>query len=266
MVIGQEKICRKIQMSTLDTFPRTLMLVGEKGAGKHMLCTYACAYLGLPSEDITEELTLEKIEEITQRVEPYMYIIRVNDISVKEENTILKFLEEPTKNSFIMLLADTENGILQTILNRCTIWHLQHYTKEVLMTFTTHSADLRILDIARTPGMVLKMNSHPFGEMLDLANKIVNKIGGATLPNTLSLTNKMAFKNEKDKYDIDLFVEILLSAVSVKCRTVTDAKIYSAYELTSRLSKAMHTPNVDKKALFDSYLVKLREIMRGSIV
>jgi hypothetical protein len=266
MVTGQEKISRKIISSTLDTFPRTLMLVGEKGSGKHTLCAYACAYLGLPSEDITDNLTLEKIEEITQRVEPYMYIIRINDISVKEENTILKFLEEPTKNAFIMLLADTENGVLQTILNRCSIWHLQHYTKEVLKTFTTSNDDSRVLDIARTPGMVLKMCSHPFGEMLDLANKIIDKIGGATLPNTLSLTNKMAFKNEKDKYDIDLFVYILSSTISVRCRTMTDNRIYSAYELTSRLSKGMNTPNVDKKALFDSYLIRLREIMRGSIV
>lgn len=266
MVIGQEKISRKIQTSTLDTFPRTLMLVGEKGSGKHMLCAYACAYLGLGSEDITDELTLEKIEEITQRVEPCMYIIRVNDISVKEENTILKFLEEPTKNAFIVLIADTEDGILQTILNRCSIWHLQHYTKDVLRTFTTSNDDPRVLDIARTPGMVLQMCSHPFGEMLDLANKIVDKIAGATLPNTLSLTNKMAFKNEKDKYDIDLFVYTLLSAIANKYKSSLDTKLYYAYELTSNLSKSISVPNVDKKVLFDGYLVKLREIMRGSIV
>ena len=266
MVIGQEKISKKIQQSTLDTFPRALMLVGEKGAGKHMLCAYACAYLGITSEDITDELSLEKIEEITQRVEPFMYIIRINDVSVKEENLILKFLEEPTKNAFIVLLADTENGVLQTVLNRCSIWHLQYYTKEVLKTFTTSKDDLRVLDIARTPGMVLQLCSHPFGEMLDLANKIINKIEVAVLPNALSLTNKMAFKNEKDKYDIDLFIEVLTSTISIRCREVNDKRLYDAYTLTSSLGRDIRVPNVDKKPLFDRYLIELREIMKGSIV
>lgn len=266
MVIGQEKISKKIQQSTIDTFPRTLMLVGERGAGKYTLCAYACAYLNLKSEDITDRLSLETIEEISQRVEPQMYIIRINEVSVREENLILKFLEEPTKSAFIVLLADTENGILQTILNRCNIWHLQYYSKSVLETFTTMGADCRVLDIARTPGMVLQMCSHPFGEMLDLSNKIINKIGGATLPNTLSLTDKMAFKNEKDKYDIDLFIEILVGAVAKHCRDTNDKRLYEAYRITNNLNRDIRVTNADKKALFDKYLVELREVMRGRLV
>ena len=78
MIIGQEIICNKIDKSTLDTFPRTLMLVGSKGAGKHLICSYIADKFNLMQLDITDEISLELIDEISQRVEPYLYLIRVN--------------------------------------------------------------------------------------------------------------------------------------------------------------------------------------------
>ena len=40
MILGQEKICAKIDALTLDSFPRSLMLVGAKGSGKHLITEY----------------------------------------------------------------------------------------------------------------------------------------------------------------------------------------------------------------------------------
>ena len=121
MIIGQEIICNKIDNSTLDTFPRTLMLVGAKGAGKHLICSYIADKFKLMQLDITDEISLDLIDEISQRVEPYLYLIRVNDISIKEQNIILKFLEEPLANSFIVLLAEATGDILDTVMNRCLL-------------------------------------------------------------------------------------------------------------------------------------------------
>ena len=177
MVQGQEKICNLIDKSTLDTFPRTLMLVGPQGGGKHLICKYIAEKFNLQMMDITDSLDLETIDNIYQRVEPYLYIILANSISVKEENTILKFLEEPLKNSYIILLAETDMGILQTILNRCQIWHLQNYKREFLAQFLTEDADNAeyILELAQTPGQVQQLTSTNFVEMIELVDKILNK-------------------------------------------------------------------------------------------
>ena len=99
MIIGQEKICNLIDNLSLDSFPRSLMLVGARGGGKHLICDYISNKFRLTSIDLTDSLELETIEEIYNRVEPYLYIIRINEITVKEENVILKFLEEPLKTS-----------------------------------------------------------------------------------------------------------------------------------------------------------------------
>ena len=265
MIKGQEKICCKIHNSTLDTFPRTLMLVGEKGAGKQTLCNYACDFLNLTQVDITDKLTLEVLEDINAQVEPYMYVIRINEISVKEENTILKFLEEPLKNSFIMLLADTEIGILQTILNRCQIWHLQHYSRDVLKEFLTIE-DNRVLDIAHTPGMVKRMCECQFSDMVILAEKIINKISVASVSNTLTIANRLAFKEERDKFDVEVFVNILLQMLSNAWKSSPNTKLIEAYNLTADLNRRLYIPNIDRKLLFERFLIELRSKMKGELV
>lgn len=261
MIQGQEKICNKIDRLNLDSFPRSLMLVGARGAGKHLLVDYISKKFNLAVIDITTTLDQESIEELYNRVEPYLYIIRANELTVKEENTILKFIEEPLKNSYIILLAETDIGILPTILNRCQIWYLQNYTKAFLKTFVTTND--YVLDIATTPGQVIELCNTSFDEMLQLADKIISKINVASIANTLTLSNKISFKNEPDKYDLHLFVNVLLQRFVECCRSSCDTRYTAAYMLTSELNKKINVKNLDCKALFEQYLINLRGIMRG---
>lgn len=265
MIIGQEKICGFIDNSTLDDFPRSLMIVGPRGGGKHLICDYISKKFNLSTVDLTDSLDLETIEEIYNRVEPYLYIIRANEISVKEENTILKFLEEPLKNSFIVLIAETDMGILQTILNRCQIWHLQNYTKEYLSTFVTNGNSY-ILEIAQTPGQVIELCNINFNDMVDLADKIIDKISVASITNTLTLSGKIGFKSDSDKLDVKLFVDVLLSRFVTRCRRKTDSCFVNGYNLTNELQRNLHIKNLDYKSLFEKYLIDLRTVMKGGTV
>lgn len=261
MIKGQEKICSRIDSLTLDSFPRSLMLVGAKGGGKHLIVEYVSKKFNLQVIDITETLDQESIEELYNRVEPYLYLIRANELSVKEENTILKFIEEPLKNSYIVLIAETDIGLLQTIINRCQIWYLQNYTKDFLRTFVTTND--YVLQIANTPGQVISLCNTSFEDMLQLADKIIDKINIASVANTLTLSSKIAFKNETDKYDVKLFVDILLQRLVESCKQSSDPRYSTAYLLTSELKKKLNVKSLDYKALFEGYLVNLRSVMRG---
>lgn len=265
MIQGQEKICNLIDNSTLDSFPRSLMLVGPSGGGKHLICDYISKKFKLTMIDITDNLDLETIQTIYERVEPYLYIIQANNITVKEENTILKFLEEPLKNSFIVLLAETDMGILPTILNRCQIWHLQNYKKDFLKTFLK-TEDEFVLEIAQTPGQVKLLSDDSFVEMVALADKIISKIASASVANTLTLSNKIAFKDERGKFPIKIFVDILLTRITSCWKESDDLRYVSAYTLTSELKKNLQIKNYDAKSLFEKYLIDLRFLMRGVTV
>lgn len=264
MIRGQEKICNQIDALTLDAFPRSLMLVGPRGSGKHLIVDYIATRFNLSVLDITTTLDQESIEEIYNRVEPYIYIIKANQLSIKEENAILKFIEEPLKNSYVVLLAETDIGLLQTIVNRCQIWYLQNYTKDLLRTFVQNGNEY-VLTIARTPGHVLELCNVPFTEMIQLADKIIDKIHIASVANTLTLSNKIKFKNETG-FDLHLFVDIILQRIVEKSISTADPRYTTAYLLTSELKRKIEIKNLDYKALFEKYLIDLRTIMKGATV
>ena len=260
MIIGQEKLCWLVDS-------RSLMLVGLKGAGKHLVCDYIANHLHLPMSDITDTLDLETLDTIYQKVEPSIYTIRINEISVQKENLILKFLEEPLKNTYIILIAETEIGVLQTVLNRCQIWHLQHYSKEVLQTFITNGNE-RVLEVGQTPGQVKALCEQPFDEMVAYADKIIAHIGGAAIHNTMKLSSQMAHKDEKDKYNLHIFVDILLNRFSHRWKTSHDGtdKIVQAYLLTSELKRNLSIKSIDTKAVFEKYLLDVRAVMKGTLI
>ena len=214
-------------------------------------------------ENDFEKLT-KKYPEVLKCI-PLLLAVRANEISVKEQNVILKFLEEPLKNSYILMLCERTEGLLPTIVNRCQMWALQNYSRDTLKSFLT-VADERILDIVDTPGLIISLQSHDFDGMIELADKIVGKIAVASIPNTLTLSNKLAFKNEKDKFDVSLFMRILSSRISEAWKTTSNIKLITAHNLTSELQHKLNVSNVDKKALFEKYLIDLRTCMRGSIL
>ena len=258
-IVGQEIICDKIDRSTLDNFPRTLMLIGALGSGKHLLCEYIANKFNLQQIDITEIISLETIEEISERVEPYLYIIEINKLSIKEQNIILKFLEEPLANSIIVLLAEPVGDILDTVKNRCQQWYLQNYTIGYLREFSDNE---QILKICTTPGQIKQLVENNFEEIFELANKIVDKIAIANLPNVLTIPNKLGFKNERGKIDPRLFISVLLSCFRDATISSNNRNLIDAYKLTCELSNNSRIRNIDLKYLMDKYLIEVREIMR----
>lgn len=264
-ISGQDKICNWILSNDLLTFPRSLMLVGPKGSGKHLLSKFISEHLGLQMVDITDRLNLETIDLIYEQVEPLIYLIRINEISIKEENTILKFLEEPLKNAYIILLAETGNGLLPTILNRCQVQYLKPYSKEQLSAFLTVENPF-ILEIAITPGDVITLCNTNFNEMRELANKLITKIHVANIPNTLSISDKIAWKNETEKFDFSLFIRTLSCYIRNYVISNPDTRLINLYGRTLNLCKDSHIKNIDKRSLFENYLIDARTIMKGELL
>jgi hypothetical protein len=256
----QKKLYDKVDASTVDTFPRTLMLLGEHGCGKRILIKYICDKFAFENEDISDKLSLEYIEEINQRVHPYIYTIDCSKLTVKNENVILKFLEEPLKNSFIILMADNKYSIIPTVLNRCQVWEFESYPQEYLdemIAYCGYPKNDIIAEVANTPGKIVEYKNYPMKDMVELATKIFNSMAVANFANVMTLSRFIAFKNEKDKYDFNLFLSILLAVSNRRCKS-GEPKCYEMYSLTRDLNTNKYVFNVDKKALFEKYLIELK--------
>lgn len=261
-MIGQEKLLNKINNLTLDSLPHSIILLGDVGSGKNMICDYISQRFNLTLLDITKNLNQEYLDELMLRVEPYLYKIEANDISIKDENTILKFIEEPLKNAYIVICCDNKAQLIQTVLNRCQIWQLDKYTREQLKTLSNN--DL-ILDIAKTPGQVMKLNNIDINSLLELTNKIFDMMDIASFPNALSLAEKIAFKDEQDKYDFNVFVDTLVYVCSKKIAQESDTeklkKLLFQYNLTNNLSNSRYIAHINKRQLFENYILKMKGVI-----
>lgn len=258
-MIGQQNLLKKLNSYTIDTFPRSLLLIGEKGIGKHTLVSYINEnIIKFPLLDITENISDEYISAIYRNPNPYIYLIDLSKLTEKEQNVILKFIEEPLINSFIIILAESRTLILNTVLNRCISFDLEPYTKEELETFlpTKEKSDL-LLSILRTPGKILCSKVSDIEAMYNLSENICNNLAKANYANALSIANKINLKDEYDKFDIEIFFDILSLSLFSHYLNENDINILHMYNLTRESRKTLLDTRINKTYFMNSYLSKL---------
>ena len=260
-MIGQEKLKAQLNNCNLDNFPNSLILLGEKGCGKHLFVDEISKHFGLPVIYLSGKLTQEMIDDIYSKIEPFIYVIENDNLNIKNQNSILKFLEEPLKNSFIILLVENENSLLPTILNRCQVWQFEQYTLQQLQTFDY--SDSRILDIATTPYdiQMFELPCNNLDTILSLCDNIIDKIPVASFSNILFIINKIKFTDtDNDKIDLNVFMKVL-NHVAVQKVIANENKYYQmVYKLIDELNNNLQIFNINKKTAVENYLVKMKEI------
>ena len=254
MIRGQERLCSEIQKLSLNDFPHSVLLVGPQGSGKSLLIEFIAEHLELQTEFLND-VSFDSLTEIYLRTEPIIYVL--DNMSVKIQNQILKFLEEPPRNSFIIITARRLGQYLTTIENRCRIWQLDIYSPDILNEFNTSSNSL-VIEISKTPGDVINLNKSNFSEVIELANKILDKISVASYGNVFNIIETL--KSDKLNIDIELFVRVLKYLIYEHIfNTPTDNKWYDIYMSTFFLLLNFTIPHIDKMQLFENYLMKLKE-------
>lgn len=260
MLVGQLNLIKKLQSFSIDTFPRSVLICGEKGMGKHTIVDYIHDNIlnNITLIDITDNISESLIDEIYRNPNPAIYLIDLSDMTEKNQNIILKFVEEPLNNSFIILLCENTNMVLNTVCNRCVVFELDKYSDSELMNFITSETDIDlILDVIRSPGKIKSTNIANIKEMYDIANKIIYKLSYASLPNTLSISEKINFKDNYGKFELDIFLDILCNrCLKEYIRTLND-DILDIYVKTQECRKRLIDKRINKELLFENFLINL---------
>lgn len=86
------------------------------------------------AEDIVKKLALKSYEGGYK----VLIIWMAEKMNISAANKLLKLIEEPPKNTLLLLISENEEQIINTILSRCQILHFktlsEHSIKEALMT------------------------------------------------------------------------------------------------------------------------------------
>ena len=254
-------------MSIMDEFdlvnlPQTMMLVGEHGCGKHTLCTYLSQKFDMPLYDITDKISLELISEIEENSWLSFYIVNTAEISVKEQNIMLKFLEEPPVNAYIILLVDNISQIIPTVLNRCIVFEYSKYTAEQLSSFLSNPDENDIIQYCRTPGDVITFEKNDLGLVQRTCDMFLAFLPEApTAAAMYSYTSKLAFEDEQDKLNVDLFLRCFL--MTLRNKIVAGARLYNEYRLTDELINTFQISNIKRLPLWENFVIELQRSLRN---
>jgi DNA polymerase III delta prime subunit len=272
-MFGLNDLKSKFSKYTLDTLPHSIVLIGRSGSGKHSLARYIAEQMSLSSLDVTELIDEEYIFNIYRCPTPYVYVVDLDGLSDgdKKQNILLKLFEEPSPTAFVILLSNSKTTILPTILNRGVVFNIPPYAETELAMFAEENnieVDHKYLQtILLTPGDIKKFYSNNVNAdtTKGLVDKIINKLSAASYGNTLTIADKLNYKDEYDKIDLDFFFRCLLFSLYQKYVSEFDEiplKLY--YFVDDVYTKLNKDSRLNKQITVRNMLSRMWEISKGA--
>lgn len=209
--IGQPKLQKVLEEATLVSLPKTVLLLGDSGCGKHTFVQLLAQKLNVDTITISEKITPDQLNDYYNDPSNKFYLIELGNFTEKQQNQFLKFVEEPTASMNIFIVAENECGILPTILSRCTKYRFEKYSVETLKTLNfckVFQEDL-IFKICKTPGQLQNLKEVQFLDTYKLCKAIISNFKNNSYANSLTAALKLNFKEDYDKIDVDLFLRTL---------------------------------------------------------
>lgn len=204
--MGQNNLLKQIY--ALKSLPHSLLLVGSRGSEEYETVEKIAAHFDYMMYDLTELISKDFIDEIMTSHVQTVYYVNLNNMSSANQNILLKFFEEPSEYAYVILVSENIESVLQTIITRSYILHFDKYTREDLLKKFPTATD-EMLAICETPGqLTLAMHSN-LQKLIQLCDLLVSKLAEASLRSTLSIADKINYKDDYSKYDLFLFLRCL---------------------------------------------------------
>ena len=273
-MIGQEKLLQRIP-NEIDKFPHTLLIEGDKGSGRHTLFNEICNKFKVESIDFKElGINKQTIDDLLISPSIHFCLVDLTGVSIKEQNVMLKFLEEPLNHCYIVLLCESISQVLPTVVNRCQHWKMEPYTKEQLKLFYEEYimfnefqyTNDKIFDFATTPGDIIELLNTNIDEVYILIENIINNIGNANFSNVLVLVDKInEFNNEKGIVNFEVFLKMFLYIIREKIKQDANIKLYEVFRKLQDIytfhknAKQLH---LNEKQLYENFLLDLKMTLK----
>jgi DNA polymerase III delta prime subunit len=261
-IIGQTKIYNYITNTNINKISRTILFMGNKGCGKHTFATLLSNKLNIPLEDVTDTISFDLIKQINIIPISKLYFIDLTLLPIKKQNCLLKLIEEPPLTSYIVMVAENANQVLNTVLNRSMIFTFDSYSKEELSTLVVDKLhEKEILAIASTPGQVISFNYESYIQCTDLCKKVIQYYNNIEFSNFLRIIYKLNIDDKStDKIDVMFFLKTMLITTLELWKTNNIKDFYNIYTLTNKYLNILYDSRMNKDYIICNYLTELWKI------
>lgn len=256
--IGQKNLLETLNKYTLSTLPKTLLLIGPAGCGKKTITDYICEKFNFDLVVIDENITQDQLIDFSQKTVPTVYRVDLANFSEKLQNQFLKFIEEPSDSVYVVLTADSEIGILSTILNRCVKLTFEPYSIADLQQFYT-SADPTIFEICKTPGSLKNISQKQFDALLNTCSNLCEYAPTIAFPKVLAISAQVNCKEDYDKFDFNTFFDTMSYVSYKRFKDLNDEISFKIYLLTNKFKQSRINKAIAKENFLLNYLSQVYE-------
>jgi hypothetical protein len=139
---------------------------------------------------------------------------------------------------------------------------LDAYTPEQLKQIIQTDLDPRAFEIYKTPGKLTNLSNKDFLNTFGFAEKLVLKVSQATYANTMSITNRINYKDFYNKIDFDLFLDTVEYLAFEDFKLNNSKLSLDIFKLTVRYKQLATKKTLIREALMLNYLTALWEVAR----
>lgn len=272
-IIGQKTLLSNLdKLIDNDLFPHFIILIGQKGSGKKLISKYIAEKINATYSlcDIKVDAIREVIDTAYTIKDKTVYCIADADTMRNEaKNAMLKITEESPKNAYFILTVSDSSFLLDTIKSRAQIFYLNEYSKnelkEYLQKLSNNNNIPEVVDIARTPyevDYIIQQGKSFF----DYVQLVIDNIAEVESANAFKSSNRLALKNEEDKYDLSVFWKIFIYKLQQLEATISDNSISNHFMrnatgiyITCKYLNRVNKLGANKTQLYDMWVLDIRE-------
>lgn len=248
-----------------------LLLIGKHGSGKKTLVSYLSDKYGLDTKYINKSISNELILDLYTCVNEVLIIFDLtSNLQVKQfisfQNSLLKLLEDTPNNCKIIVLAEDDSYLLNTLKNRCYIRYMLDYSRDQLKLIAESCGNKNILEYTdeqlsyiKYPGDVIHApDVNSLKKLENLVKTILSSIYNANISNILSISKKLDFS--VDSNDINLFLAIFKLELLNSLKQEFNIKYFNIFHEVMKLDSSVKNPSFNKKNLLEDFLLTLKYI------
>lgn len=269
-IVGQKHLLDKIdRLVESGSFPQFSLITGGYGAGKKLIADYIVDKLGA-FDKLVEDMKIANVREVIEDSKNISfdkaYLFHdVDRLTVQGQNALLKLVEEPPKHCFIIMTTANKNSLLTTILSRAKELKMDMYSRAELLKFTS---DPKLAKMCQTPGEIKDLQDEDMEALFKFADKIVDKIGVVSVMNALHIPSYVNVDGkDSTKFETSMLLRVICHKLQTKILDEPENrdKYLQMLKIVSSARTAYRVNAINKSALFDAMIIKLREVSRNEV-
>jgi DNA polymerase III delta prime subunit len=174
-------------------------------------------------------------------------------MTIEAQNALLKTLEEPRNNRYIILITHSVNDLLRTIQSRCFTLHFGSVNKNELCKVYGESEYIN--DVNGCPGFLHKIyHDDEFRKIIECARSELQILAKRNLHERLKLALELS---KKDDVYLQAFFQVWIYRIWTAAHKTKKFQLIKVADKIEKTLNKMNSTNVNKQLVLEDLLIKI---------